>query len=141
MKSCHDFDSIMTIEFFIAFRERYSIPNKYALHAPLLGQRSYNPYPNGFSVSIDALKAGLHFLLYPVIVDVLKLSQVYVATLGGLLLSPEVPIDKEVSGGAVYRDLRLTLCQVRRRCAKSDNAVPFASCRLMTWPDNVEVIG
>ncbi|RWW86747.1 hypothetical protein BHE74_00004471, partial [Ensete ventricosum] len=65
MKSCHDFDSTMSVESLVAIRERYSIPSKYALHAPLPGQHLYNTHPDGFSIFVDALEAGLRFPLHP----------------------------------------------------------------------------
>ncbi|RWV78639.1 hypothetical protein GW17_00060359 [Ensete ventricosum] len=66
MKSYHDFDSTINLESLSTIRERYSIPTKYVLHAPAPGQRSYHPCHSGFSISVDALEAGLMFLLHPI---------------------------------------------------------------------------
>ncbi|RWW67319.1 hypothetical protein BHE74_00025242 [Ensete ventricosum] len=51
----------------VAIRECYSILDEHVLYASLSGQLLYDPYLNGFSVSIDALEAGLRFPLHPVI--------------------------------------------------------------------------
>ncbi|RZS19380.1 hypothetical protein BHM03_00051768 [Ensete ventricosum] len=67
MKSCHDFDSIVSLESLATIRKRYSIPDEYILHVPGPGQRPYHPCPEGFSISIDALEARLRFPLHPVI--------------------------------------------------------------------------
>ncbi|RRT49176.1 hypothetical protein B296_00027233 [Ensete ventricosum] len=72
MKSCHDFDSIVSLESLATIRKRYSIPDEYILHVPGLGQRPYHPCPEGFSISIDALEAGLRFPLHPVIGECLR---------------------------------------------------------------------
>ncbi|RRT61118.1 hypothetical protein B296_00030543, partial [Ensete ventricosum] len=40
-------------------RSNYFIPPKYELHAPLLRERPYDTFPSGFSLSTDALEAGL----------------------------------------------------------------------------------
>ncbi|RZR85755.1 hypothetical protein BHM03_00012790 [Ensete ventricosum] len=46
---------------------RSGFPLEYELHDPLLGQRPYDVFLNGFGLSIDALEAGLRFPLHPVI--------------------------------------------------------------------------
>ncbi|RRT33379.1 hypothetical protein B296_00054429 [Ensete ventricosum] len=71
MKSCHDFDSVVIEESLVTIRERYSIPDEYALHAPLLGQHPLDPYPNELSVFVDVLEAGLQLPLHPVIKECL----------------------------------------------------------------------
>ncbi|RWV77483.1 hypothetical protein GW17_00061675 [Ensete ventricosum] len=65
MKSCHDW--ILSVELLSAVQEHYSIPSEYVLHAPALGQQPYDSFPNGFSISTDALEVGLRFPLHPVI--------------------------------------------------------------------------
>ncbi|RRT58750.1 hypothetical protein B296_00006737 [Ensete ventricosum] len=65
MKSCHDFNSSMSIESLAVIRDYYSISSEYVLYAPLLGQRPYHIYLEGFSISVDALKARLRFPLHP----------------------------------------------------------------------------
>ncbi|RWW72550.1 hypothetical protein BHE74_00019633 [Ensete ventricosum] len=72
MKSCHDFDSIVSLESLATIRKRYSIPDEYILHVPGPGQRPYHPCPKGFSISIDALEVGLRFPLHPVIGECLS---------------------------------------------------------------------
>ncbi|RZS18225.1 hypothetical protein BHM03_00050458, partial [Ensete ventricosum] len=47
--------------------EHYYIPSEYELHVPLPGERPYDAFSSGFSLSIDALEAGLRFPLHPVI--------------------------------------------------------------------------
>ncbi|RWW49840.1 hypothetical protein BHE74_00043944 [Ensete ventricosum] len=37
MRSCYDYDSVVTDELLIEVRKHYNIPNEYALHAPLSG--------------------------------------------------------------------------------------------------------
>ncbi|RWW70935.1 hypothetical protein BHE74_00021361 [Ensete ventricosum] len=54
MKSCHDW--ILSVELLSAVREHYSILSEYVLHAPALGQQPYDSFPNGFSISTDALE-------------------------------------------------------------------------------------
>ncbi|RRT34974.1 hypothetical protein B296_00039766 [Ensete ventricosum] len=71
MKSCHNFNSVVTEGSLITIWVRYSIPDEYAIHALLFEQRPYDLYPNGFSVFIDALKAGLRFSLHLVIKECL----------------------------------------------------------------------
>ncbi|RWV82545.1 hypothetical protein GW17_00055948 [Ensete ventricosum] len=72
MKSCHDFDSIVTEGSLAVVRVCYSISEDYALHASLPRQRPYSPSLLGFSVSVDTLKAGLLFPLHPIIEECLK---------------------------------------------------------------------
>ncbi|RZR85563.1 hypothetical protein BHM03_00012571 [Ensete ventricosum] len=67
MKLCDDIDSIVSAECLVAIRECYSILDEHVLYASLSGQLLYNPYLNGFSVSIDTLEAGLQFPLHPMI--------------------------------------------------------------------------
>ncbi|RRT60741.1 hypothetical protein B296_00009579 [Ensete ventricosum] len=61
MKTCHDFDSIVTKGSLAAIQEQYSIPKEYVLHAPLLGQRPYSSGSPRLCISIDALETGLRF--------------------------------------------------------------------------------
>ncbi|RWW28101.1 hypothetical protein GW17_00007440 [Ensete ventricosum] len=49
----------------VAIWEHYSILDKYALDALLPGQHPYDPYLNGFSVSVDALEVGLRLSPIP----------------------------------------------------------------------------
>ncbi|RWW60843.1 hypothetical protein BHE74_00032132 [Ensete ventricosum] len=71
IKSCHDFDSTVSLESLAMVQKCFNIPNEYVLHASGLGQRPYHPCPEGFSISIDALEAGLRFPLHPVIEECL----------------------------------------------------------------------
>ncbi|RZS13363.1 hypothetical protein BHM03_00044933 [Ensete ventricosum] len=66
-KSYHDFDSTVSFKSLETIQKHNSILSESAWHAPLLGQRPYNTYPEGFSISVDALEAGLRFPLHPVI--------------------------------------------------------------------------
>ncbi|RZS26041.1 hypothetical protein BHM03_00059345, partial [Ensete ventricosum] len=71
MKSCYDFNSIVSLESLAMVRKHFSIPNEYVLYAPGPEQRPHHPCPKGFSVSVDALEAGLRFPLHPVIKECL----------------------------------------------------------------------
>lgn len=66
-KSLHDFDSIVTEKLLSHVPERYNIPANYKLLAPWLGQRAYDPFLNGFGLTLDTLELGLRFSLHPVI--------------------------------------------------------------------------
>ncbi|RRT74369.1 hypothetical protein B296_00026963 [Ensete ventricosum] len=76
MKSCHDFDSTVSVESLVVIQERYSILSEYALQAPLPGQHPYNTHSDGFSISVDALKARLRFPLHLVIGEYLSWWQI-----------------------------------------------------------------
>ncbi|RZR70466.1 hypothetical protein BHM03_00000074 [Ensete ventricosum] len=76
MKSCHDFNSTVSLESLAMVWKRFNIPNEYVLHAPGPGQRPYHPCPEGFSISIDALEAGLRFPLHLVIEECLGWWQI-----------------------------------------------------------------
>ncbi|RWW45702.1 hypothetical protein BHE74_00048438 [Ensete ventricosum] len=58
LKSLHDCESVVIEELLSHVRKRYSIPLDYELHAPRPGQRSHEPFSNGFSLTFDALKIG-----------------------------------------------------------------------------------
>ncbi|RWW04192.1 hypothetical protein GW17_00032598 [Ensete ventricosum] len=62
MRSCHDCDSIITVQHLAEVRECYSVPREYELHVPLHGQRPYDTFSDGFGLSIDTLEAGLREL-------------------------------------------------------------------------------
>ncbi|RZR82496.1 hypothetical protein BHM03_00008938 [Ensete ventricosum] len=66
-KSCHDFDSTLTVESVVMVRKHNNILDKYALHAPSSVQCPYHVYPGGFNISVDALEARLRFPLHPVV--------------------------------------------------------------------------
>ncbi|CAL9121070.1 unnamed protein product, partial [Musa textilis] len=55
-----------------ALQDRYSIPREYRLHAPSPRQCPYDPFPNGFKLTLDALEVGLRFPLHLVIVECLR---------------------------------------------------------------------
>ncbi|RRT86062.1 hypothetical protein B296_00001395 [Ensete ventricosum] len=65
MRSCHDVVLVINEKTLKSIWECYSIPEEYAMRAPLLEQRPYNPKPSEISISVDALKANLHFLCIP----------------------------------------------------------------------------
>ncbi|RWV84502.1 hypothetical protein GW17_00053776 [Ensete ventricosum] len=67
MRSYFNVDSIVTTHWLVEVRKNYFVPLEYELHAPLPGKHSYDAFPRGFSLSIDALEAGLRFPLHPVI--------------------------------------------------------------------------
>ncbi|RRT66866.1 hypothetical protein B296_00009104 [Ensete ventricosum] len=72
MKSCHDFDSTVSLESLATIQKHFSIPNEYVLHAPRPRQRPCHPCLEGFSVYIDALEARLRFPLHPIIEECLE---------------------------------------------------------------------
>ncbi|RRT79362.1 hypothetical protein B296_00019078 [Ensete ventricosum] len=72
MKSCNDFNSIVTEGSLIVIRERYNILEEYTLHASLPGQCPYSKGSLGFSMSVDALEAGLRLPFHPIIEECLK---------------------------------------------------------------------
>ncbi|RWW78604.1 hypothetical protein BHE74_00013171 [Ensete ventricosum] len=59
MESCHSSNLVLIEELLGHIRERYNILGSYELHALWLGQRSYDPFPNRFGLSIDVLEVGL----------------------------------------------------------------------------------
>ncbi|RZS13656.1 hypothetical protein BHM03_00045268 [Ensete ventricosum] len=65
MKSCHYFNSTVSLESLAIIWKHFSILNEYVSHAPAHGQRPYHTCPKGFNISIDALVAGLRFPLHP----------------------------------------------------------------------------
>ncbi|RRT84940.1 hypothetical protein B296_00012679 [Ensete ventricosum] len=58
-KSCHDFDSTLTVEYVVMVRKHNNILDEYALHASSSVQCPYHVYHGGFSISVDALEARL----------------------------------------------------------------------------------
>ncbi|RZS09053.1 hypothetical protein BHM03_00040148 [Ensete ventricosum] len=67
MRSNFDIDSIVMTCQLVKVRRNYLIPLEYKLHQSLPGEHPYDAFPNGFSLSTDALEVGLSFLLHPVI--------------------------------------------------------------------------
>ncbi|RWV86393.1 hypothetical protein GW17_00051714 [Ensete ventricosum] len=59
MKSCHDVVTVINEETLGSIWECYSIPEEYALRAPLSEQRPYNPESSEISISVDALEVGV----------------------------------------------------------------------------------
>ncbi|RZS20758.1 hypothetical protein BHM03_00053315 [Ensete ventricosum] len=56
MQSNFDVDSTVTTRWLVEVRKNYFIPPEYELHAPLPGERPYDAFSNGFSLSTDAFK-------------------------------------------------------------------------------------
>ncbi|RWW01545.1 hypothetical protein GW17_00035412 [Ensete ventricosum] len=67
MKACHDIDLAMAEGSLDAIRKCYSIPDEYALRAPLPEQHPYNSSSAKLSISVDALEADLRFSFHPII--------------------------------------------------------------------------
>ncbi|RZR91639.1 hypothetical protein BHM03_00019795 [Ensete ventricosum] len=67
MRYFFNVDSTMTNRWLVEVRKNYFIPLEYELHVPLSGECPYDAFPCYFSLSTDALEAGLRFLLHPVI--------------------------------------------------------------------------
>ncbi|RWW19000.1 hypothetical protein GW17_00016981 [Ensete ventricosum] len=76
MRSNFDVDSTVTTCRLVEVRKNYFIPSEYELHAPLPGERPYNAFSSGFSLSTDALEAGLRFPLHPVVEACLERWQI-----------------------------------------------------------------
>ncbi|THU56295.1 hypothetical protein C4D60_Mb11t15770 [Musa balbisiana] len=57
--SWHDVDSVVTEELLGALRDCYCIPTCYGVFAPRPGQWPYDQFPDGFGLTVRALKAGL----------------------------------------------------------------------------------
>ncbi|RWW44824.1 hypothetical protein BHE74_00049381 [Ensete ventricosum] len=57
-QSCHDVVTVINEETLGSIWECYSIPEEYALRAPLSEQRPYNPESSEISISVDALEVG-----------------------------------------------------------------------------------
>ncbi|RRT83782.1 hypothetical protein B296_00005933 [Ensete ventricosum] len=72
MKADHDLDTAVTEGSLATIRERYSIPTEYGLHVPQPGQRPYSLSAPDICVSMDALEAGPHFSLHPLIEECLR---------------------------------------------------------------------
>ncbi|RRT60836.1 hypothetical protein B296_00022858 [Ensete ventricosum] len=67
MRSFFNVDSTVITHWLVEVRKNYFIPPEYKLHVPLLGVRPYEAIPCDFSLSTDALEAGLRLSLHPVI--------------------------------------------------------------------------
>ncbi|RWW11400.1 hypothetical protein GW17_00024992 [Ensete ventricosum] len=72
MKTYHDFNLTEIEGLLVAIREHYSIPKEYALYALLHRHRPYNSSSLRLSISVNALKAGLHFPPHPIIEECLR---------------------------------------------------------------------
>ncbi|RZR85354.1 hypothetical protein BHM03_00012316 [Ensete ventricosum] len=70
-------DSIVTTHQLKEARKNYFIPSEYELHTPLYGESPYDTFLNGFSLSTDALEAGLRFPLHPMIEVCLEGWQIF----------------------------------------------------------------
>ncbi|RWW56312.1 hypothetical protein BHE74_00036989 [Ensete ventricosum] len=67
MQSFFNVDSTMTTRRLVKVRKNYFIPPNYERHVPLSGEHPYDAFSCGFSLSTDALKVGLRFLLHHLI--------------------------------------------------------------------------
>ncbi|RRT77365.1 hypothetical protein B296_00009538 [Ensete ventricosum] len=59
----HDEDSIITESSLSKIWAIYCIPGDFDIHVPEAEQHPFNTFPNGFSLSVDALEAGPHGFL------------------------------------------------------------------------------
>ncbi|RWV91562.1 hypothetical protein GW17_00046146, partial [Ensete ventricosum] len=57
MRSNFDINSTVTTHRLVKVRKNYLIPPEHELYAPLPREHPYDAFPNGFSLSIDALEA------------------------------------------------------------------------------------
>ncbi|RZS04901.1 hypothetical protein BHM03_00035298 [Ensete ventricosum] len=67
IQSYFNVDSTVATRRLVEVRKNYFIPPEYELHVPLSGECPYDAFSCGFSLSTDALEAGLRFPLHPVI--------------------------------------------------------------------------
>ncbi|RWV78928.1 hypothetical protein GW17_00060013 [Ensete ventricosum] len=63
MRSCFNVDLTVMTRQLVEVRKHYYIPSEYKLHVPLLGEHPYDAFLSGFSLSTDALEAGLNCAL------------------------------------------------------------------------------
>ncbi|RWW08926.1 hypothetical protein GW17_00027610, partial [Ensete ventricosum] len=64
----HDEDLVITEFSLPKITATYLILDDFDLHALEVGQHPFDPFPNGFSLSVDALEVGVRFPLHPLIV-------------------------------------------------------------------------
>ncbi|RWW76619.1 hypothetical protein BHE74_00015278 [Ensete ventricosum] len=83
MWSNSNVDSSVTTRRLVEARNNYFIPPEYELHAPLPGERPYDVFPSGFSLSIDALEVGLRFPLHLVVEACLEGWQISPSQMAG----------------------------------------------------------
>ncbi|RRT80252.1 hypothetical protein B296_00022171 [Ensete ventricosum] len=68
----HDENSMITKLFLPHVRARFHISGEYKLCVSKAGQRSFDPFLNGFGLLVNALKAGLRFPLHSLVVSCLR---------------------------------------------------------------------
>ncbi|RZS21930.1 hypothetical protein BHM03_00054644, partial [Ensete ventricosum] len=67
MQSFFNVDLIVMIRHLMEVRKHYFVPQEYELHTPLPGERPYDIFSSGFSLSTNALEVGLRLPPHPVI--------------------------------------------------------------------------
>ncbi|RWW77201.1 hypothetical protein BHE74_00014667 [Ensete ventricosum] len=72
IRSYFNIDSTMITRRLVEVRKNYFIPPEYELYVPPPRECPYDAFPCGFSLSTDALEAGLRFQLHHVIEACLK---------------------------------------------------------------------
>ncbi|RZR96024.1 hypothetical protein BHM03_00024948 [Ensete ventricosum] len=87
MKACHDIDLAMAEGSLDAIRKCYSIPDEYALRAPLPEQHPYNSSSAKLSISVDALEADLRFSFHPIIEKCLGWWRIFSKSGSGQLMA------------------------------------------------------
>ncbi|RRT80483.1 hypothetical protein B296_00023678 [Ensete ventricosum] len=65
----HDEDSIITKSSLPKIRATYRILGDFYIHIHGVGQHPFDPFLNGFSLSVDALEAGVRFPLHPLVIS------------------------------------------------------------------------
>ncbi|RZS08341.1 hypothetical protein BHM03_00039300 [Ensete ventricosum] len=103
MKTYHDFNLTEIEGLLVAIREHYSIPKEYALYALLHRHRPYNSSSLRLSISVNALKAGLHFPPHPIIEECLRWWRISPNTMDLFKLRgiPKVSIEKPMARAIV----------------------------------------
>ncbi|RWW22573.1 hypothetical protein GW17_00013224 [Ensete ventricosum] len=65
----HDEDSIITKSSLPKIRATYRILGDFYIHIHGVGQHPFDPFLNGFNLSVDALEAGVRFPLHPLVIS------------------------------------------------------------------------
>ncbi|RWW12102.1 hypothetical protein GW17_00024244 [Ensete ventricosum] len=68
----HDNDSIITESSLPKIRAIYRIPDDFDLYVPEAGQHPFDPFPNGFNLSVNTLEGGLRFPLHSLVISCLR---------------------------------------------------------------------
>ncbi|RRT69667.1 hypothetical protein B296_00010058 [Ensete ventricosum] len=124
MKACHDIDLAMAEGSLDAIRKCYSIPDEYALCAPLPEQHPYNSGSAELSISVDALEADLRFPFHPIIEECLGWWRIFSSQ---VIIGKHKSHRSKGSSRAPFRDKELA--------ASSEEPTPSVYRRLKSMKD------